>query len=620
MVRALTIIVFILLWTSISQALSIQMEISDNQILLGDRFQISLKVLGDTKNLNPIFPEYLNLDEFATQLNSGISRSTRIMNGHVSSFVTKTYLFESHSIGKYRIEKIIVTLGQNKVSPDTIDLEVLDLPSSGGGGRNQASPNTVQEQYGRIWFIAEVDRINPFLDEQVVLTFKIYHQGNLEEYSEISISTLPNFWVETLSLIDQDERVLFRNQYYSVKEVARYAIFPNKVGKIRIDPIKLEAIVHKIYQSFFRRVIREKEVYISNPINLEVQPLPEYPFNFPNQLKGISGKILDLELEENLFTQKIYKKGRPLQVNLILSGDGNIALSGKPLLDFDQNSWELLDVLEDSTYNRSSLQLFGTKKISYILKPLVTSTSLALGDFIFPYFDVKEKQYKLKKISDLTFQISDINIGVILDTVSTDIPLESLFLIDSPPSFLHISQFFIADKILIIICVSIILLFIFSVFITFLWISRQQKKGYNANLRLFFKKILEDYSQENKYLEKEIYHAIYQKVIFQLFLYTSLLLKHKYSKKEFEDLKDISMNAGTFDQIFSKLLEESYVEEKETSSFSSILLNLQYDIFSERGLNLSRAEVLISLRKRVEEHILPFLEKLQDASLLLTRR
>lgn len=136
-----------------------------------------------------------------------------------------------------------------------------------------SAANKNSSQNGEDLFLdVSVNTQKPFIQAQVLYTVKLYRRVDLAK-ANLSEPELPDAMIEKLG-----DDAIYTTQIsgvtYGVIE-RKYAIFPQKSGTATIKPLVLTAdIVARGKQSFFSSQITQRRVLKSNPITLNVQPIP----------------------------------------------------------------------------------------------------------------------------------------------------------------------------------------------------------------------------------------------------------------------------------------------------------------------------------------------------------
>ena len=191
-------------------------------------------------------------------IQSGQSRSQSIINGQRTSGFEIRLELQAKNTGTNTIPAMTV----DGVSSSAITVNVVTRGTPGVEPRDKA------------FVELSVDNDSPYVQEQVVLSLKIFDDGNLasadpgiEGNSEFQIERLP---VAGEQLVERDG-VRYRVHTF------RYALFPQKSGERIIDPISVPASIRdKSYGGnlILRNIPTRRIEMRTEPMTLQVKPRP----------------------------------------------------------------------------------------------------------------------------------------------------------------------------------------------------------------------------------------------------------------------------------------------------------------------------------------------------------
>ena len=251
----LLIVVFLLNFTSVSSfAAEINVSPDRNPINLNESVQIIF-----TANDEPDGePDFSPLEQDFTILNQSQQQSTQIINWER----TKSFQWILTVMAKHTGNLVIPAINFGKDNSQFSSLIVNEA---------QAASNTNKELFLQV----EVDNAQPYIQEQVVYTLKLYRKVNISQAS-LTEPTIENAVIQKLGE-DKNYNTQYQGSTYVVTE-RKYAIFPQKSGTMTIAPLTLTADVIDANQrrrnSFFNRQNTHTQRVTSDTIALNVQPKP----------------------------------------------------------------------------------------------------------------------------------------------------------------------------------------------------------------------------------------------------------------------------------------------------------------------------------------------------------
>ncbi|MFW5758105.1 MAG: BatD family protein [Bacteroidota bacterium] len=385
------------------------------EVVTGERFQVSFQINARPSNFEA--PEFSGFRVLSGP-NQSSSTSVQIINNQTTRTVTYTYSYvlESTDEGTFNIPPATATIDGKRHRSNEISIKVVKAsqqqqsrsssnqtqPSQGNQGQRRASADD-------LFIRANVNKVNPFQGEQIIITYKLYTRVSVSQYSIDQLPSFRNFWSENLtpSGNPQTTTEVVNGRTYRVAEIRRVAIFPQRSGELTIEPLEVELIVNlpaqrnrrSLFDEFFGGTSRQvRQVIASNRVNLDVQPLPTQ--NRPANFSGMVGSDFNIDASVN---------PTELQVNdaatleFTVSGKGNLRMIEIPDFNFPANL-EVFDPNIDDNIRNSLSGISGSRTFSYLMIPR-TGGEFVIPSLNFVYFDPAEKRYITRQTSDFTLKV-----------------------------------------------------------------------------------------------------------------------------------------------------------------------------------------------------------------------
>lgn len=373
-----------------------------NTVEVGERFQIYYSINASGSNFN--------VSDFGSLVvlsgpNRSSSSSIQYINGKMShsTELTFTYLVSATKKGEVHIPPATINVDGRTYKSNALTIKVVkgnaaQLPSNSNGNQQsyQRSGGTATSPNGTVknddlYIKATVSNTHPYLGQQVIITYRIYTKIQISDLSVKKLSSFPGFW--TKDLMDDNKQLqqstkIINGQQYVVAEVRKLALYPQKSGKLTIDPMELECLAQIRTQPkrrrnydpfgdffddpFFNRNVKNVKVTIkSNPLILNVKPLPQ-----ENKPAGFDGAVGVYTFVSKIDRTKL-NANEALTVTVIISGSGNLELVEPPVVKFPAD-FESYDPKVTSRIKTNSGAVNGYKKFEYLAIPRNP------GDFIIP--------------------------------------------------------------------------------------------------------------------------------------------------------------------------------------------------------------------------------------------
>lgn len=348
---------------------------------------------------------------------TGTSFSSTFVNGqaqHSQSF-SYTYILQPEKEGSFTIPGSEFIVNGNKIKSNNVTITVVQgsQSSQGGqtnqtrqGGQNQTAQSAAPEVSKDDVFVrGSASKTNSYQGEQVIVTYKLYISSAFNggyQINNINLPTQSGLW--SYQLGDQSAGApktteTVNNKQYTVFEIRRQAVFPQKTGEITITPMEIDFIGRVIFRtqsggSLWDQIFggggQQAKDYdlnlVSNSIKLHVKPLPEKnkPDNF-NELVGnftIKSELSRSELKANDATNLI----------ITISGSGNIqhveALNIQFPADFDVTDPKISDNIHPGNSG-----ITGSRSFEYVIIPR-SQGNFTIPAATFSFFDLKTGSYK----------------------------------------------------------------------------------------------------------------------------------------------------------------------------------------------------------------------------------
>jgi len=234
---------------------------SKSTVETGEQFRIVYELNADGSRFTG--PEFGQLRVITGPMTSS-SSNIQLINGKMSrSFSqTYTYIVTATSPGDITIGPASVFVDGTKHTSNTLTIKI--LPSSSGQGqpqnqgndaaRGSADQTSVSDK--DLYVRALADKKSVFMGEQVIITYRLYTKVPISNISNIKLSSFPGFWMKNL-LDDnaplQQSRQVINGEEYVIADIRKIALFPQKSGTLRIDPMELECTAQLRIQNDRRR-------------------------------------------------------------------------------------------------------------------------------------------------------------------------------------------------------------------------------------------------------------------------------------------------------------------------------------------------------------------------------
>ncbi len=386
---------YLIILTGISAAQTFTATVDKTTLGLSESFQVYFTFKGEDanqiKNFSP--PPF---DNFRILSGPNESTSMQIINGKVSASVTFSYYLKPENTGSFSIGE--AKLEHKGKTYSTNPLEVTIIKTTPNTNQNLNNGHSAKDIADNLFILATVDKRNAYVGEQVTVIYKLYTRLNI---SSPQISKLPNyegFWAEELETgksVSFDIE-MYKGERFRSAVIKKVALFPTKAGKLNVTPFELNVPVilkrkrgsddlfdNFFNDSFFGRTETQDFIAKSNPVNINVKPLPQ---SAPEAFSGAVGKF---DMEASLSKDEV-EQNESVTLRIKISGSGNIKLLEVPDIELP-SGFEKYDPKTSEKISKTSL-VSGVKSIEYLLVPRIAGKK-RIPPIEFSYFNPRTGKY-----------------------------------------------------------------------------------------------------------------------------------------------------------------------------------------------------------------------------------
>jgi hypothetical protein len=157
----------------------------------------------------------------------------------------------------------------------------------------------------RILVRTVIDETRPFVGQRVLLTTWVYTQARVRNLDKVGVPDFEGLWAENLDVhpVEEQESVEWQGEVWRRAPIDRRVLHPLKPGPIVIGPTRVRVLSQNIERDpiFYRPVLVPVDLIVaSEPVALEVRPLPAPPADLAVPFSGAVGRVqLVAELVSN---------------------------------------------------------------------------------------------------------------------------------------------------------------------------------------------------------------------------------------------------------------------------------------------------------------------------------
>ncbi len=381
-IKILNIIIFLIGFSAFSQV-NFTTKLSKDRLGLNERVKIEFTVDKDGDNFIP--PKFDNF-----RVVGGPSQSIRNswINGKKSYSKTYSYFLSPIEKGSFEIGQASIEVDDEiyKTLPVRITVtSAVDIPT------DPNDPNYLADK--NIHLVAEVSNKNPFLNEAISVSYKLYVSPDtgVNNWRELEAPRYADFWSNNIDIKSLNvQNGTFKGKPYRYVVLRRTLLYPQKTGELKIEPLTLDISVQvpSNRRDFFGNLISSSvnKTVSSGSSIIDVKSLPID--NKPKDFSGAVGSFsFEIKSDKNeLLTDEAF------QLSLIVSGDGNFNLFEDPKISLP-NSLEVYEPEKISNISVRARGIKGNINNKYTVVP-INPGKYTIPETKFSFFNPVLAEYK----------------------------------------------------------------------------------------------------------------------------------------------------------------------------------------------------------------------------------
>jgi len=387
--------------TAFSQQVSFSAQ-AKSTVVAGERFNITYSVNAQGSKFRG--PNITGFNVLSGP-NQSSNSSVQIINGAMTQNVsfTFTYIVQAIKEGTFTIPAATITVNGTDYTSNTLTIKVI----AGSQQQQQQQQQTQQQQVtsdDEIFLKAFVDKSNPVQGEQIIVTYKIYTSIPVSQYTIDKLASFNGFWSENLNKENEKPKQtseVIKGVNYTVAEIYKMALFPQRSGSLKIEPLGVECIVQKrtqkqrnnifddfFFNPFFDNVQNVKLNLKSNALTVNVSPLPSQ-----NRTSDFNGSVGAFTLVSEIDKTNL-KVNDAATLKIKISGKGNLKMLEEPKINFPPNLESYSPKVIDNI-NVSGTGISGSRTYEYLLIPR-SGGEFKINPVTFTFYNPVTRNYENK--------------------------------------------------------------------------------------------------------------------------------------------------------------------------------------------------------------------------------
>ena len=266
----------------------------------------------------------------------------RLVNGSLTSSFRVAWRLRPLATGKARVRSVVLQMRNETVRLRDREISVQEEPTGLGSAPLEGLADPFERLLGRmrppwrpaprdpaVFLRAMVEPERPFAGQQAVYTVYLYTRDDVSSIQPRELPTFRGFWVRDLPLPQRlpTEMVDVGGDRYGRVPLLQKALFPLRAGRSVLEPAEMDLLVRVLEPRFIGPPLaRSEQVRLrTNPIALEVQPLPPAP-------AGFGGAVGQMSLAASIEPPEL-RMGEAATLTVTLSGRGNLQTVPEPRIE-----------------------------------------------------------------------------------------------------------------------------------------------------------------------------------------------------------------------------------------------------------------------------------------------
>ncbi len=380
-------------------------KISASKVTQNSEFTVTFTLSGGKgSSFTPPAFSGLNTIGFSKVITQGsdvTSMNGKIVNSESGSEQWE-YTLTGSKLGTFTIGSAKIKVKNKWVSSNNVKVEIVKGNSKTKQAQNKNQQvNSEKKSSDDIHIKAIIDKTNVSLGEQLTVTYKIYTNISIEHLNYVNNAGYNGFWTHDLSSITENteqHKEIINGVEYIVADIRKIALFPQKTGTLKIDPLEIDCFTKvESNNGFFTSYYLDRKTIRSNALTINVNPLPEL-----EKPETFSGAVGNFSFNATLDRNEV-KQNEAINLRLSVNGTGNISLIELPTPEFPAD-FEVYDPEMNENIVQNSNPVSGSRTYDYLIMPRNPGT-FTIKPFTFSYYDPKQRAYKSISSEGFTIKV-----------------------------------------------------------------------------------------------------------------------------------------------------------------------------------------------------------------------
>lgn len=377
------IFLFVLSFHGLWAQVQFEAKVSKQTLGINERLRIDFSMNDDGDNFSPP-----NFEGFRVIAGPSQQVSQSWINGRSSFNKTYSYFLIPTQRGTLTIKQASIEINGQIYKTTPIRVNVT------AAVEQPRDPNDTQVSAdNELHLVADISKVNPYINEPITVVYKLYFSNNIgiTNSRELDKPKYNDFWSQNIDIkqfvVEQGK---YRGEDYRFIVLKKVVLYPQKSGKLVIEPLSLEIDVQLPTNRrtiFGQMVLAEGSKRVSaGAKTINVKALPEA--GKPEDFSGAVGRF-DFKVKPS---KTNLKSGESFDLEVSVSGNGNLKLFTlpKPVVP---SSLEMYDPVHNEQVKTPLSGMIGKIADKYTIIPQYKG-KYPIKPMQFTYFDLGSRSYK----------------------------------------------------------------------------------------------------------------------------------------------------------------------------------------------------------------------------------
>lgn len=392
-----------------------------SSVAAGQVFEVSYAInVRGSKNFQA--PAFKGLDVLFGPAQSQ-SSSFQFVNGRQSQSFTLSYTYQLRApkAGSFDFGRASIEVDGKTYHSEPFTLTVSDAPQQAqqpqgtrtSGNNQERAPATVSGE--DLYIRGSVSKRQPYVGEQILLTYRIYTSIPVEQYSIYKTPSNKGFWTEELQVDPQSQRQESINgKTFVSADIRKVALFAQQAGSHTLEPLEVEAVaqvqaprrprqnrsIFDMFEDDFFGSPTElvKKDLRSKSLKIQAKPLP-----VENRPASFDGLVGDYSISFDYDKSQKPKVNDALTFTFTVSGRGNIEMIHAPLVQFPPD-FEVYEPRISHKKNVDEEGVSGSASFEYIVVPRHPG-AYKIPAFTYSFFNPATEKYMERRVPEIVLDI-----------------------------------------------------------------------------------------------------------------------------------------------------------------------------------------------------------------------